>query len=53
MPTYITIDDAGVRIHEYVRGDDDRDLIEEAETDSALAQVSGEKEDAEYENVGS
>ena len=53
VPTYITIDDTGVQIHRYQRPDDERDSLEEQETDSALAEFASGPEDAEYENVGS
>lgn len=53
VPTYITIDESGVQIHQYQPHDDDRDSLEEQETDSALAEFASGFEDAEYENVGS
>jgi UDP-2,3-diacylglucosamine pyrophosphatase LpxH len=56
-PTYITIDEEGVRIHEYQERPDHRDSSEErVETDSTLAEFAGESGlpgDAEYENIGS
>jgi UDP-2,3-diacylglucosamine pyrophosphatase LpxH len=56
-PTYITIDEEGVRIHEYQERPDHRDSSEErGETDSTLAEFAGESGlpgDAEYENIGS
>ena len=55
-PTYITIDDKGVEIHEYQERADDRDPGEErGEADSAFADFvdeAGLREDAEYESVG-
>jgi len=55
-PTYITIADEGVRIHEYSERTDDRDSSEErGETDSELDAFAGDAglfEDAEYEGVG-
>jgi UDP-2,3-diacylglucosamine pyrophosphatase LpxH len=59
--TYLTIDEQGVRIHEYDEHDykqrtDDRDSGEERiEADSALVDVADESgllEDVEYESVG-
>jgi UDP-2,3-diacylglucosamine pyrophosphatase LpxH len=54
--TYVTIDTAGVRIHEYQKPADDRASNEERdESDSALAEPGHESvlpEDAEYENIG-
>ncbi len=59
--TYLTIDEQGVRIHDYVENGerertDDRDSGEErGEADSALADLaddSGLLEDVEYEGVG-
>jgi UDP-2,3-diacylglucosamine pyrophosphatase LpxH len=56
-PTYVTVDEEGVRIHEYHERSDDRDSGEErGEADSALAELAGESglpEDADYESVGS
>jgi UDP-2,3-diacylglucosamine pyrophosphatase LpxH len=64
-PTYITVDQEGVRIHEYDDGGnveererfDDRDSGEErSEDDSAIAAFTDEaglSADAEYESVGS
>src|SRR5579864_57657 len=56
-PTYITIDEEGVQIHEYQERPDHRDSSEErGETDSTLAEFAGESGlpgDAEYENIGS
>ena len=55
-PTYITIADEGVRIHEYSERTDDRDSSEErGETDSELDAFAGDAglfEDVEYEGVG-
>ena len=55
-PTYVTIDDKGVEIHEYQERTDDRNPGEErGETDSAFADFADEAgllEDAEYESVG-
>jgi UDP-2,3-diacylglucosamine pyrophosphatase LpxH len=55
-PTHITIDEAGVRIHEYEERADDCDSGEEpGENDSTIAELAGESElpeDAEYENIG-
>ncbi len=57
--TYLTIDESGVKIHEYderFEGTDDRDSSEErGEADSALADFADESgllEDVEYESVG-
>jgi UDP-2,3-diacylglucosamine pyrophosphatase LpxH len=54
-PTYVTIGEEGVRIHEYT-GIDDRDPGEErGETDPSFAGVAGEAgllEDADYAGVG-
>ena len=54
--TYLTIDQQGVRIHEYNERADDRDSGEErGEADSGLADFADEAglfEDAEYEGVG-
>jgi UDP-2,3-diacylglucosamine pyrophosphatase LpxH len=56
-PTYVTVDEEGVRIHEYHERPDHRDSGEErGEADSALAELAGESglpEDADYESVGS
>jgi len=52
-PTYITIGERGVQIHQHQGHEDDRDSVEEQETDSALAELGSGPEDAEYENVGS
>jgi UDP-2,3-diacylglucosamine pyrophosphatase LpxH len=49
--TYITIDPAGVRIHEYQEQPGDHDSNEQAETDSELALEPALPEDAEYENI--
>ncbi len=55
-PTYITIADDGVQIHEYHERPDHRDSGQErGGTDSAVAERAGESglsEDAEYESVG-
>ena len=49
-PTYLTIDSAGVRIHEYHEHDRDLDSMEEAaEEDSAIPESV--EEVAEYEGV--
>jgi UDP-2,3-diacylglucosamine pyrophosphatase LpxH len=54
--TYLTIDEEGVRIHEYDERADHRDSGEErGEADSALADFADESgllEDVEYEGVG-
>lgn len=54
--TYLTIDEMGVRIHDYHERTDDRDSGEErSDADSAfadLADESGLLEDIEYESVG-
>jgi len=54
--TYLTIDEQGVQIHEYIERTDDRNSGEErSETDSALADFADEAgllEDVEYEGVG-
>ena len=56
IPTYITIDEQGVEIHEYRQPSDDHDSGEErSETDSVVADFASESEiseDAEYENIG-
>jgi hypothetical protein len=55
-PTYIVINEEGVKIHEYERTDDRDSSEERSETDSAFAELAGEPgllEDAEYEGVGS
>ena len=55
-PTYITIDEEGVRIHEYQHRPDDRDSGEEpVETDSAVVELAGDSglPEDEYENIGS
>jgi UDP-2,3-diacylglucosamine pyrophosphatase LpxH len=52
--TYITVDPAGVRVHEYKERPDHPDSGEEPGDDSALAELNGESgrpEDAEYENI--
>jgi hypothetical protein len=49
--TYITIDSAGARIHEYQEQPGDHDSNEQAETDSELALEPAFPEDAEYENI--
>lgn len=55
-PTYITVSEEGVEIHEYRQPTYDCDSGEErGEADPALARVAGEPglfEDAEYESVG-
>jgi UDP-2,3-diacylglucosamine pyrophosphatase LpxH len=55
-PTYLTIDDEGVRIHEYRAPANDSESSEErSEDDSALADFAEESDisnAAEYENVG-
>lgn len=55
-PTYLTIDEEGVHIHEYRERTDDRDSGEErGEADSAFADFADEAgllADAEYEGVG-
>jgi UDP-2,3-diacylglucosamine pyrophosphatase LpxH len=55
-PTYITVGEAGVEIHDYIERPDDRHSGEErSEADSATAEFAGEtglSEDAEYEGVG-
>jgi UDP-2,3-diacylglucosamine pyrophosphatase LpxH len=52
---YLTIDEEGVRIHEYQERSDDRDSGEErSETDSAPAELSARPElleDAKYEDI--
>jgi UDP-2,3-diacylglucosamine pyrophosphatase LpxH len=57
QPTYITVDEEGVRLHEYHERADDRDPGKErSETvapASDFADDSGLFEDAEYEGVGS
>jgi UDP-2,3-diacylglucosamine pyrophosphatase LpxH len=54
--TYLTIDEQGVRIHEYRERVDDRDSSQErGETDSAFADFADHArllEDVEYEGVG-
>jgi UDP-2,3-diacylglucosamine pyrophosphatase LpxH len=53
--TYITIDSAGVRIHEYQERNGSRDSSEEREADSAFIEFADDlvlPEDAEYENIG-
>jgi UDP-2,3-diacylglucosamine pyrophosphatase LpxH len=51
--TYITIDSAGVRIHEYREPPDSRDSAEEqSDADSTVAELAL-PEDAEYENIPS
>jgi UDP-2,3-diacylglucosamine pyrophosphatase LpxH len=54
--TYLTVDEQGVRIHEYKQRTDDRDSSQErGEADSSFADIaddSGLLEDAEYESVG-
>lgn len=59
-PTYISVGDKGVRIHEFKREServDDRDSCEErSQADTAVAELAGEPgllEDAEYENISS
>jgi UDP-2,3-diacylglucosamine pyrophosphatase LpxH len=55
--TYLTIDEDGVRIHEYQQRTDDRDSGEErSQDDSEFAEFAGEPgllEDYEYENISS
>ena len=55
-PTFLTIDEEGVQIHEYCERPDDRDSGQErGGADSAPAEQPGEpglSEDAEYESVG-
>ena len=55
-PTFITVGEEGVRIHDYIERPDDRDPGEErGETDPAIAEFADEaglREDAEYEGVG-
>lgn len=55
-PTYITIGEEGVQIHEYIERPDDRHSGEErSDADRALAEFAGQaglSEDAEYEGVG-
>jgi len=48
--TYITIDPAGVRIHEYHQRTDNNDSAEEPDELDSTLQLP---EDAEYENIGS
>ena len=54
--TYLTVDEQGVRIHEYKERADDRDSGQErGEADSALADFADESgllEDVEYESIG-
>jgi UDP-2,3-diacylglucosamine pyrophosphatase LpxH len=54
--TYLTIDETGVKIHEYTERADHRDSGEErGEADSAIADLADESgllEDVEYESVG-
>jgi UDP-2,3-diacylglucosamine pyrophosphatase LpxH len=56
-PTYITIGEEGVGVHEYTERTDDRDSREKrGPADSALADLAAESglpEDAEYQSVGS
>jgi UDP-2,3-diacylglucosamine pyrophosphatase LpxH len=56
-PTYITVGEEGVQIHEYVERPDHRHPGEErSEADSSTAELAGAarlREDAEYEGVGS
>jgi UDP-2,3-diacylglucosamine pyrophosphatase LpxH len=56
-PTFITIDEEGVRIHEYQHRTDHRDSSEErGDTDSPVAEFAGESGlpgDVEYQNIGS
>jgi UDP-2,3-diacylglucosamine pyrophosphatase LpxH len=54
-PTYITIDEQGVQIHEYHQLSDHGDSEERSGDDSALADFASDSEsspDAEYENIG-
>ena len=56
-PTYITIDEQGVQIHEYRLSQDEQDSADEpgGEGDSALNDFAEEAEtshDSEYENIG-
>jgi UDP-2,3-diacylglucosamine pyrophosphatase LpxH len=55
-PTYITVGEKGVEIHEYTERFDDRDPSQErSQADSALADFAGDAgllEDVEYEGVG-
>jgi UDP-2,3-diacylglucosamine pyrophosphatase LpxH len=57
VPTYITIDEQGVQIHEFRHSSDHSDAGEEgSESDSAVVDLALEPEiaeDAEYENIGS
>ena len=55
-PTYLTIDEHGVQIHQYQQPSENRDSGDERnEADSAPADFAGDSEiseDAEYENIG-
>jgi hypothetical protein len=55
--TYLTVNEQGVRIHEYNERADDRDSSQERdETDSSFADFADESgllEDIEYESIGS
>jgi UDP-2,3-diacylglucosamine pyrophosphatase LpxH len=55
-PTWISVGEQGVQIHEYIERSDDRHSGEErSETDTEFADFTGEaglREDAEYEGVG-
>jgi len=56
-PTYITIGEEGVRVHEYTKRTNDRDPRQERgeahSSSSDVAAESGLSEDAEYQSVGS
>jgi UDP-2,3-diacylglucosamine pyrophosphatase LpxH len=54
-PTYITVGEGGVHIHEYVEGPDGQVLEEQNQVDSEASELAGERgflEDGEYEGVG-
>jgi UDP-2,3-diacylglucosamine pyrophosphatase LpxH len=51
-PTYLTIDSAGVRIHEYREQTEVRESAENTSKPAELADESGFLEETEYENVG-
>ena len=56
VPTYITVDEDGVRIREFQRQPDDGNFTEETgDVDAEMAELAGESgltEDAEYEKIG-
>ena len=56
-PTYITVGEEGVKIHEYIERADDRNTGEErSASDFEFAEFAGETElleDGEYQNIGS